>query len=188
MANQLMDKMTFSDYVTSCVKGMKNCDKWVVERKYRFMLTLNPKVTLPDGIDDYNSQLLSLQRIFKSISGGTPAVLRFIVEYGNRNRLHWHIQVDLGTKRNYYTFWRMTVPKITEEYYYKISGYHVYLDEYLNKEVLPEWIHGNPIDGYESLDEARVIFEPELWNRGGTNEVFRDSQSEPSQKGTTDEK
>lgn len=189
MENPLMTKMTFTDYVTSCVRGMKNCDKWVVNPKWRFMITLNPKVILPDGIDDYNNQLQTLKKIFISISGGTtPAALRFFVEYGDYNRLHWHIQVDLGTKRNSYTFWRVTIPKLVKEYYYKISSYHCYLDEYLNKEILPEWIHNNPIQGYESLDEARVIFEPELWERGVVNEVFGGSQAEPSHKGTVDEK
>lgn len=137
--------------------------KETIKQPLKMMLTLNPIISnVPLKIDErifYNKQLELLDNIFSTLfqnKKNVPTII-FVSEWGKtKERLHWHILIDLKTERNKYTFWKSTMGRLKPHYYWKITNWHAYLSEYLEKDTSKPWLVLNPICGYATLPDALI--------------------------------
>lgn len=111
-------------------------DKWqmAINGIYdRFMITWCPMEKLDDIQENLYGHHLLLQSIFKKArTRGIEA--EFTCEYGDTNRLHYHIVLMFRSKSALYTFNKTIYHKLRKAGFVKKSDYHGNLPEYLLKE------------------------------------------------------
>lgn len=99
----------------------------------RFMITWCPELCKKDKQRNLIANHLTLKEIFKDARKyGIEA--EFTVEYGNTDRLHYHIIIMCRNKSSYYSFNRCIYYKLGKVGFLKKSPYHENLKAYLNKE------------------------------------------------------